>query len=101
MKLPIASYIRSMGVIAGLVDHAKKELDLAGLFDKDSDYDGMIGKAAQGKEELKLGHPSGIFDVEAKVEKQGDAYVLKEAAYGRTARRLMEGHVLVPDRSFK
>ncbi len=45
MRLPIASYIRSMGVIAGLVDHAKKELDLAGLFDKDSDYGGMVGKA--------------------------------------------------------
>ena len=61
----------------------------------------IIGKAAQGREELKLGHPSGVFDVEAKVEKQGDAYVLKEAAYGRTARRLMEGHILVPDRYFK
>lgn len=45
MKLSIASYVRSMAVIAGLVDHAKKELELAGLFDKDSDYDGMIGKA--------------------------------------------------------
>jgi len=45
MKLSIASYIRSMGVIAGLVDHAKKELELAGLFKKDSDYNGMIGKA--------------------------------------------------------
>ncbi len=60
----------------------------------------IIGKAVQGKEDLKVGHPSGIFDVEAKVEKQGDAYVLKEAAYGRTARRLMEGHVLVPDSLF-
>ena len=45
MKLSVASYIRSMAVIAGLVDHAKKELELAGLFDKDSDYGGMIGKA--------------------------------------------------------
>ena len=62
---------------------------------------GIIGKAAHGKEELKLGHPSGIFDVEAKVEKQGDTYVLKEAAYGRTARRLMEGHVLVPEHAFR
>lgn len=45
MKIAIASYVRSMAVIAGLVDHAKKELQLAGLFDKDSDYNGMIGKA--------------------------------------------------------
>ena len=45
MKLSIASYVRSMAIIAGLADHAKKELQLAGLFNKDSDYDGMIGKA--------------------------------------------------------
>lgn len=29
---------------SGLCQHAKKELELAGLFDKDSDYNGMIGK---------------------------------------------------------
>jgi len=28
-----------------LVDHAQNELELAGLFDKDADYGGMIGKA--------------------------------------------------------
>jgi len=60
----------------------------------------MLGERAGGKDTLRIGHPSGIFDVEAKVEKQGDTYVLKEAAYGRTARRLMEGHVLVPERFF-
>lgn len=31
--------------MSNLVDHAKEELELAGLFDKDSDYDGMLGKA--------------------------------------------------------
>jgi len=29
----------------GLVDHGKEELERAGLFDKDSDYDGMLGEA--------------------------------------------------------
>lgn len=29
----------------GLVDHAERELREAGLFDKDSDYDGMLGEA--------------------------------------------------------
>ncbi len=62
-------------------------------------YD-IIGRSAVGKELLKIGHPSGIFDVEAAVEKQEDAYLLKEAAYGRTARRLMEGSVLVPEKVF-
>ncbi len=28
-----------------LVEYAKQELSIAGLFDKDADYDGMIGKA--------------------------------------------------------
>lgn len=28
-----------------LVQHAQRELELAGLFDKDSDYEGMIAKA--------------------------------------------------------
>lgn len=31
--------------MSNLVDHAKRELAAAGLFDKDSDYNGMIGKA--------------------------------------------------------
>jgi hypothetical protein len=36
---------RGMSIQEGLVDHAKKELELAGLFDPDSDYDGMLGTA--------------------------------------------------------
>ncbi len=44
MRYSIASKLRRI-VIASLVEHAKEELERAGLFDKDSDYDGMIGKA--------------------------------------------------------
>ncbi len=29
----------------GLVEHAERELKLAGLFDKDSDYGGMLGES--------------------------------------------------------
>ena len=32
--------------MSNLIDHAKTELQIAGLFDKDSDYSGMLGKAA-------------------------------------------------------
>ena len=42
-KKSLASDIRETAIIAGLMDHAKEELDRAGLFDKDSDYEGMIG----------------------------------------------------------
>lgn len=45
MKLSIASYVRFKVLLANLKEHFKKELDNAGLFDKDSDYNGMIGKA--------------------------------------------------------
>jgi hypothetical protein len=33
--------------MGNLEEHAKRELELAGLLDKDSDYDGMLGKAVQ------------------------------------------------------
>lgn len=47
MRYTIVSYIRAASWIikAGLIDHAKEELDRVGLFDKDSDYGGLIGKA--------------------------------------------------------
>lgn len=32
--------------MSNLVDHARRELGRAGLLDKDSDYDGMLGEAA-------------------------------------------------------
>lgn len=31
--------------MSNLIDHANKELTKAGLFDKDADYDGELGKA--------------------------------------------------------
>jgi len=33
------------GVMSNLINHAETELRLAGLFDKDSDYSGMLGEA--------------------------------------------------------
>ena len=45
---------------------------------------------------LKIGHPGGVIDIGALIEKKGDSYIYKEAVVGRTARRLMEGHVILP-----
>lgn len=44
-----------------LVDHAKRELELAGFFDDDSDYNGLIGHAALALVELfaSQGHSGG------------------------------------------
>ena len=51
--------------------------------------------------EIRLGHPGGIISVGAKVEKVGKRYEYIEAVLGRTARRLMDGHVYVPESYFQ
>ena len=42
---------------------------------------------------VRIGHPSGMIDVEVDVQKEGDELLLKKAALFRTARRIMEGYV--------
>ena len=44
--------------MSNLTDHAKYELELAGMFDKDSDYEGMLGTAVMELVEVfaKQGH---------------------------------------------
>jgi len=43
-----------------------------------------------------IGHPSGRITVDARVERQGDQFVIRRAALERTARTIMEGVVYVP-----
>jgi len=63
-------------------------------------YD-LIREDARHKKLLSIGHPGGIIDIGAVIEQDGREYVYKEAAVGRTARRLMEGHALVEERYFR
>lgn len=44
---------------------------------------------------LKIGHPSGVIDIEVAAEVKDGAVVLKRAAISRTARRIMDGYVYV------
>jgi len=60
----------------------------------------MLNSENTTKEILRIGHPGGIIEVGAKIKKQGNAYEYKEAIVIRTARRLMEGNVLVPEKYF-
>lgn len=53
------------------------------------------------KEMLKIGHPGGIIELGAVMEKVDGEFCYREAVLGRTARRLMEGYVLVPEKAFK
>jgi hypothetical protein len=50
---------------------------------------------------IRLGHPGGTIEIGAVVEKSGGACIYREAVLGRTARRLMEGYVLVPSKHFR
>ena len=60
-------------------------------------HDLMLPEASQ-KEIMRLGHPGGIIEVGAVVEEIKGNFNYKEALLARTARRLMEGYVLVPEK---
>lgn len=49
-------------------------------------------------ERLRLGHPAGIMEVGAKVRLQGTEWYAESVTTQRTARRIMEGSILVPQR---
>lgn len=57
-------------------------------------------EAGGNRNSIRLGHPGGTIDVGAKIEQKGNAPYYVEAIVGRTARRLMEGNVLVPEKFF-
>lgn len=50
---------------------------------------------------VKLGHPGGILEVGAKIVKEGSSWRYESASVTRTARRLMDGNVFVPERYFQ
>ena len=60
----------------------------------------ILDPAQAGQNQFRLGHPGGIFEVKSQVKKNGNSYEYVEASFGRTARRLMEGYVLVPEECF-
>jgi 2-methylaconitate cis-trans-isomerase PrpF len=61
----------------------------------------LLKPEAREKEMLKIGHPGGSIEVGAIMEKVDGEIRYREAVLGRTARRIMEGYVLVPEKTFK
>jgi 2-methylaconitate cis-trans-isomerase PrpF len=61
----------------------------------------LLGEGVLEAKEIRLGHPGGIIPVGAEVEKEGNTYEYKKAMLGRTARRLMDGYVYVPEKYFR
>jgi hypothetical protein len=47
---------------------------------------------------LRLGHPAGVMEVGAKVQQRGSTWAVESVTTQRTARRIMEGFILVPQR---
>lgn len=60
----------------------------------------IAGAADAGDQPLRIGHPSGVIDLSPVVKREGEAVTVEEVAIYRTARRLMDGHVLVPRRHY-
>jgi 2-methylaconitate cis-trans-isomerase PrpF len=54
------------------------------------------GRPAEGR--LRIGHPAGAIEVAAKVERKGGDWLVPSITTYRTARRIMEGYVVVPER---
>jgi len=60
----------------------------------------LLDERSRRRELLRIGHPGGVIDIGAVIELDGDQCHYQEAVLGRTARRLMEGYVLVPEGHF-
>ena len=48
-------------------------------------------------DQVVIGHPSGLLPMSVDIEQEGSGWKVNSVSGFRTSRRLMEGHVLVPD----
>ncbi|MEO8250342.1 MAG: 2-methylaconitate cis-trans isomerase PrpF [Burkholderiales bacterium] len=55
-------------------------------------------RSGEGGSSIRLGHPSGRATVSAKVRRSDDCWIADSATLSRSARLLMRGEVLVPER---
>lgn len=46
---------------------------------------------------VRIGHPAGVIETETKITHTPEGWTVQRATLGRTARRIMEGYVFVPD----
>jgi 2-methylaconitate cis-trans-isomerase PrpF len=59
-----------------------------------------MGNIPSLEKDIRLGHPGGVIPVKAAVTEEQRGYTYKEAVLYRTARRLMEGYVCIPEKAF-
>lgn len=63
----------------------------------------LVYEAAQpalGQKLIRVGHPAGVIEIEAVAEKAPEGVVASRVTYTRTARRIMDGYVYVPETVF-
>ena len=99
-QIDMVARVMSMGVLhkALAVSCAVAAAGAAAV--KGTIMESILNPEHSGQGQYRLGHPGGIFEVKSLVEKEGVDYNYVEASFGRTARRLMEGYVMVPESSF-
>ncbi len=61
-----------------------------------NDVAGRAYGSGTGPHTVRIGHPSGVVDVEVRVASRSGVLSLERAAVGRTARRLMDGIAYLP-----
>ena len=54
--------------------------------------------ALRNRREIRIGHPAGVIETETELAPANGSYAVRRATVSRTARRIMEGYVFVPDR---
>lgn len=58
----------------------------------------IVNMVSQAKTPMvRIGHPAGVIDIEVVVEGNDQEPQIKRAAFGRTARRIMDGYVYIID----
>jgi 2-methylaconitate cis-trans-isomerase PrpF len=58
----------------------------------------VVSDRARASGNVRLGHPSGVLALEARMYKDGESWHVEKVSAARTARRLMEGYIYVPER---
>jgi len=56
----------------------------------------QVAESDTSRSKVRFGHPSGVMDTCSKVEQRGGHIHYRQATFFRTARRIMEGNILVP-----
>ena len=54
-----------------------------------------LGAPAEGKEDIRIGHPSGVMTMYPYIEKENGEIHLPSVAVQRTARRIMDGTLYI------